>query len=553
MAKTRPSKKKATPSSPPIKVVAKTRQTKKHASSPPIKLVERTRPTNKNATTSSPPLQLVARTRPTNKNATPSSPPLQLVGTIHPAVGADITIDSGSEDSGCEDSVSETSETASSISLTFDKDEVIEDQKKEIEDLKKKCVTLAQMVSVKTGEEVYTIQQVLDENSHMKLLLKSKDLTIAYWSEFNSTVNSFTSKKGRLQSIQKERKEDKRSLREVMQTHIFPYMKFCPKKLMHSMNDDSIALTVMKKLRIPEEQWAPWWAKNQELAEDLMVEHRTSSAQNMKYSFNQGMSNVFNIYAFQFKLQTSNNLHRTLAFLLHNKEKAVESLEPDVSSPAQTTKDIKNCMINFMDTLLQKDKFERDVFYSSQEAYCAFVNIFVKKIVPSGTFKEMITRNHSNFQETITPHDEGLGLSILDNNFKKWKAEAIKKLSISTADGQPQPADLKNIVLTKDDQNALPKAKYTMGSSGTSNIRAGWNREGVMDHVKHVKMIQTFRATKEFKTYHAFAAECILNKNSRKRKRQCLSNDTESISSKEAAKQYAEMTDEFFSITKFKV
>lgn len=224
-------------------------------------------------------------------------PRLKVVDkNLPPTVGADITIDTGSE----------ASNTASSLSLTFDKDEVIEDQKKEIDELKIKCDALTQLVSVKTGENVDTIGQTLDENRHLKLLVKSKDLTIAYWSEFNSTVNSFTSKKSRLKTIQKERKEDKRSLREVMQTHVFPFMKFCPKKLMHSMNDDSIALTVMKKLNIPEEQWAPWWAKNQELAEDLMIEHRTSSAQNMKYSFNQGMSNeVFKVYV-QFN---SNKLH----------------------------------------------------------------------------------------------------------------------------------------------------------------------------------------------------------------------------------------------------
>jgi hypothetical protein len=483
------------------------------------------------------------KTGTSQKTATSPSPlpRLRLVDKSLPAtLGADIAFDTGSE----------ASYSASSLSLTYDKDEVIEDQKKEIDDLKIKCDALTQLVSVKTGENVETIGQTLDENRHLKLLVKSKDLTIAYWSEFNSTVNSFSSKKARLKNIQKERKEDKRSLREVMQTHIFPYMKFCPKQLMHSMNEDSIALTVMKKLRIPDEQWAPWWAKNQELAEDLMVEHRTSSAQNMKYSFNQGMSNeVLNMYV-NFN---SNNLPPTQAFLLHNKQKQVGTEEADINAPNQTSTNIKKCMIDFMDEILQKDEFDREDFYSTQEAYCAFINIFVKKIVPSGTFKEMITRNHNNFVETVTIHDEGLGLLIIDNNFKKWKAEAIKKLSISTADGQPYPADLKNIVLTKEDQNALPKAKYTMGSSANSNIRLGWNREGVMDHVKHVKMIQTFRTTEEFKTYHAFAAECILNKASRKRKRPCLINDTASITSEDAAKQYEEMSDEFFSITKFKV
>ena len=86
-------------------------------------------------------------------------PRLKVVDkNLPPTVGADITIDTGSE----------ASNTASSLSLTFDKDEVIEDQKKEIDELKIKCDALTQLVSVKTGENVDTIGQTLDENRHLK-------------------------------------------------------------------------------------------------------------------------------------------------------------------------------------------------------------------------------------------------------------------------------------------------------------------------------------------------------------------------------------------------
>ena len=179
--------------------------------------------------------------------------------------------------------------TTSSITISTDKDTVICDQKQLIADLNVKLYTLARLLSTQTGKEVFTIEALIDENENQKLLLKSKDLTLAYWSELNLTVNSFTSKKCRLKQIQKERKFDRRTLRDVMQMHIFPFMKFCPTNLMHSLNEGSIALVIMKKLNIEESKWAPWWARNQELAEGLLVEHRTSSSQNMKISFNKGM------------------------------------------------------------------------------------------------------------------------------------------------------------------------------------------------------------------------------------------------------------------------
>ena len=179
--------------------------------------------------------------------------------------------------------------STSSMTDSMDKDTVIEDQKSHIADLNGKLYMMAKMLSNQTGKEVYTIEALMDENEHQKLLLKSKDLTLAYWNELNLTVNSFTSKKCRLKQIQKERKFDRRSLRDVMQMHIFPHMKFCPTNLMHSLTDNSMALVIMKKLNIEEAKWAPWWARNQEMAEGLLVEHRTSSSQNMKISFNKGM------------------------------------------------------------------------------------------------------------------------------------------------------------------------------------------------------------------------------------------------------------------------
>ena len=216
-----------------------------------------------------------------------------------------------------------------------------------------------------------------------------------------------------------------------------------------------------------------------------------------------------------------------------------------------TTSEIEKIMIQFMDGILTQDSFQKDYFHKSQENYCAFINAFVKCIVPSSRFKEMINGSHSTFAETITPHDEGLALLILDNNFLKWKAEASKKLAKSKETGQHHPSDLKDIDLSKDEVLALPKARYTMGQAANTNLRSGWKREALMDHVKLVKMVMEFRAKEEFDTYKSFAANCIANKNARPRKRQRQDNGSEDISIDEAAKRYDEYTKEFFTIHNF--
>ena len=209
--------------------------------------------------------------------------------------------------------------------------------------------------------------------------------------------------------------------------------------------------------------------------------------------------------------------------------------------------------IQFMDDILKQNAFQKKFFHKSKETYCAFINVFVKCIVPSSRFKEMINGKHRRFGDTITSHDEALALIILDNNFLKWKAEASKKLSKSKEAGQSCPADLKDIELTKQEMLQLPKSKYTMGNAASTNLRSGWKREAVLDHVHHVEMIQAFRKKEECNEYESFAATCIANKKSRARKRNREENDLDSISTDEAAKAYENVSNEIFKITKFTV
>lgn len=192
--------------------------------------------------------------------------------------------------SGIEFEINDNQSVSSVSSVTYnDKDTIIRDQKKEIDSLNARLYSMSRLISNQSGQDVFKIENVVEENQNLKVMMKSKDLTLAYWSELNLTLNSFTSKKIRQKQIQKERKFDRRSLRDVMQVKIFPYMKFGDIKLMHSLNEGSIALEIMKGLNIEETKWAAWWARNQEMAEGLLVEHRTKASQTMKIAFNKGM------------------------------------------------------------------------------------------------------------------------------------------------------------------------------------------------------------------------------------------------------------------------
>ena len=221
----------------------------------------------------------------------------------------------------------------------------------------------------------------------------------------------------------------------------------------------------------------------------------------------------------------------------------------DLATPSP----IKQHMIQLMDDILKQNVFQKKFFHKSRETYCAFINVFVKCIVPNSRFKEMINGNHSGFNDAITPHDEALALLILDNNFLKWKAEASKKLSKSKEIGQTCPADLKDIDLTKQEILQLPKSKYTMGTSASTNLRSGWKRQAVLDHVDHVRMILAFREKEEYNEYKSFAATCIENKKPRQRKRNRVENDFDGFSTDEATRAYENVSNEIFKVTKFSV
>ena len=69
---------------------------------------------------------------------------------------------------------------------------------------------------------------------------------------------------------------------DVMNSHIFPYVKFAASDDLKSIMEDSIGDRIMKQLRIPINQRAAYWAGKYALAEQKLVSHRTLTQQKMK-------------------------------------------------------------------------------------------------------------------------------------------------------------------------------------------------------------------------------------------------------------------------------
>ena len=78
-------------------------------------------------------------------------------------------------------------------------------------------------------------------------ILKNK---IKYWEEKVRHVSSMTSKKGRVKKFLSARKSLKRVMRDVMIVKVFPFLKFCPEQQLHSLNEQSMAVTIMESLEV---------------------------------------------------------------------------------------------------------------------------------------------------------------------------------------------------------------------------------------------------------------------------------------------------------------
>ena len=132
-----------------------------------------------------------------------------------------------------------------------------------------------------------------DTNTALYQKCAAKEKKNAYWFQMVRNMNTVSSKKGRSINLDPTLKK---AMRDSMNAYVFHRMKFCPNKYLHSIDDGSLGETIMKNLNVPIDNYHVWWAANHEMAESLLVEHRTSAAQSMKTSFNKGKHKVAWIY-----------------------------------------------------------------------------------------------------------------------------------------------------------------------------------------------------------------------------------------------------------------
>lgn len=161
----------------------------------------------------------------------------------------------------------------------------------EIRLLKKKNAALNMVLDRDDkAQSILNLEERVRIMEKMETVYKNK---IKYWEEHARNVSSMSSKKGRVKQIMKDKKSLKRVIRDVMVSKVYPFMKFCPPAEIHSLRENSLAKTIMISLGILEETMVEWWAANHEIAEGLLVEHKTSTTQNMKYSFYKGEKSFY--------------------------------------------------------------------------------------------------------------------------------------------------------------------------------------------------------------------------------------------------------------------
>ena len=205
-----------------------------------------------------------------------------------------------------------------------------------------------------------------------------------------------------------------------------------------------------------------------------------------------------------------------------------------------------------MSNFILSDTWNIDTIHTSKHHYTAFLHLFARSVLPTAQWKEMIFGNHENDMNNgiFTSHDEALCLVIMDNNIEKWKMEVELKVQKTTG----LTTDLRYVNLTSDDKSKVPKPKYTMGEDGSSNLRAGWNTEGVNTFCNYHSKVLTFRAKTSYNDWKQFAINTIANSmEGRYGKKRKTGDDETSNTNDDQGSQIDSLSQLYFSTTKFAV
>lgn len=139
---------------------------------------------------------------------------------------------------------------------------------------------------------IVMIEAMNGEVSELKVELANMKGTVQFMQQLIKCNNHSTTKKGRVAVRCQENVSVLRSMRDVMIQHVFPWCKFIGKQHLMQVGKGTISEKIMKELKIKEEEKMNWWGENYELAEKLMVEHKTQATQKLKKKYMKGMCRI---------------------------------------------------------------------------------------------------------------------------------------------------------------------------------------------------------------------------------------------------------------------
>ena len=350
----------------------------------------------------------------------------------------------------------------------------------EVETLRLRVRQLENLVN--SDDKATELLQLRDENSYLKDSLANAKFQTEVHREIIHNIQSQTSKRDRVRDKMKSNKVDTRSIRDTCHARIFPQIKFFHKDHLITVGDNSIASIIMMDLGIHRNLWATWWASHHETVEELLVEHRSKVSQNMKHSFFEG-KNLLPIFLDSL-LKISSLNYCTAVFRFAN----------DTSEDDQL-----KCFLQLIKNSASSQStnaFYVSTIHSNVEHYYVFVRLFGKCVQPYSEFMKIVKNPDLDlFEEKFTIQDEALAMTIFEGNFDKWNAESIHRMASNPASAKA----MKSLTIPKHVKKTFPKSLYT-DSDTTTNLRSGWNREGIDTFAMYVKDVKKFRTSQQFQT-----------------------------------------------------
>ena len=307
-------------------------------------------------------------------------------------------------------------------------------------------------------------------------------------------------------SVQKKVKSKCRSennkisnLRPILNEYIFPYNKFFFEKEMTKMDKGSLAMDVMDRMQIPDNERPLFWAENKKICNFMLQQYRSAVQQQMKIGIKEGLFFSLLFHYFNFFLHSiSSTNHISPSFLCTARTSVILG---------KAVKDVSDFVEKMID-----DDFDLTSIYEDKKSYAAFVAVIGKWVVKDKTlksFKQISSTTAEDLHEIFTPQDEAFACTLFENGIHRWKEEF--KTLLQKNDNKAEGMHSKK--LTKDEIKLLPAYKFTerKKANKVTNEVQGWSVQGVKRYMFLVKKSSSFRNSPPFKDFSEETI-CLLQK-----------------------------------------